>query len=113
LASYETQLSSVAAVVACQQGGPIADRDERYGFRFEAHLAVKAEHGGSVRFDLLAPHVVPLLLLFTAGKYSFDGGKTASNILATPTSMRPSDSVCPRLLSTMRDDRWRRFQNRI
>ena len=25
----------------------------------------------------------------------------------------PSDSVCPGLLSTKRDDRWRRFQNRI
>ena len=28
-------------------------------------------------------------------------------------ALAPSDSVCPGLLSTKRDDRWRRFQNRI
>ena len=86
MASYETQLSSVGAVVACQQG-PIADRDERYGFRFEAHLAVEAEHGESVRFDLLAPSRGSPPIAFHCWEVLVRRRQDCANILGTPNSM--------------------------
>src|SRR5439155_9291877 len=62
-----------------------------------------------VRFDADSDLRRPLTrtLLFTDGKYSFDG------VMTVPTSRHAnqhgsSDSVCAGLLATKRDDRWRR-----
>jgi hypothetical protein len=59
------------------------------------------------------PHVVPLLLLFTGWEVLVRRRQDCAKHSSHANQHGPSDSVCPGLLSTKRDDRWRRFQNRI